>query len=80
MRQIQCTRAEFDASNAQPAGPSALEEHQIQDKCFYLSHFPNKSKYKLINLIHTRQKKKNKIILLMFVRIYGEIALKYHLT
>ena len=48
---IQCPR---------PAGPSALDKHQIQASPLDLSYFMGKSKCKFINLIHSRQK--NKII------------------
>ena len=58
MRQIQCTGTEFWCVQCpRPAGPDALDKHQIQGKCFDLSHFLSKSKYKFINLIHTWQKK-----------------------
>ena len=48
---VQCPR---------PAGPSALDKHQIQASALDLSYFTSKRKCKFINLIHTRQK--NKII------------------
>ena len=39
IRQIQCTRTEFGASNAQgPAGLSALDKHQIQANALDLSY------------------------------------------
>ena len=61
IRQIQCTRTEFWCIQCpRPAGPSALDKHQIQASTLDLSYFTSKSKCKFINLIHTRQK--NKII------------------
>ena len=60
IRQFNAHALNFDVSNTKgPQGrPSALDKHQIQVKCFDLSHFSSKSKCKFINLIHTRQKYK----------------------
>ena len=41
-----------------PAGPSALDRHQIQAYALDLSYFIRKSRCKFINLIHTLQKNK----------------------
>ena len=61
IRQIQCTRTEFWCVQCpRPAGPSALDKHQIQASAMDSSYFTSKSKCKFINLIHTQQK--NKII------------------
>ena len=62
---VQCPR---------PAGPSALDKHQFQSKCFNLSHFPSESKCKFINLIHTRQQ--SKIICLSSWKIMSKLVLK----
>ena len=57
IRQIQCTRTEFWCVQCpRPAGPSALDKHQIQASALDLSYFKSKIKCKFINLIHTRQK------------------------
>ena len=69
IRQIQCTRTEFWCVQCpKPAGPSALDKHQIQASALDLSYFTSKSKCKFINLIHTQHKKQNN--LLMFVKNY----------
>ena len=77
--QIQCTRTEFWCVQCpRPAGPSALDKHQIQASALALSYFTRKSKYKFVNLIHTRQK--NKIICSCSWKIINKIASKCHLT
>ena len=79
MRQIQCTCTEFWCVQCpRPAGPSALDKHLIQGKCFELSYSPSESKCKFINLIHTRQK--NKIICLISWKVMNELTLKCHST
>ena len=78
MRQIQCTPNEFWCVQCpRPAGPSALDKHQIQSRALVLSYFTSKSKCKFINLIHTRQK--NKFICSCLWRIIDKMALRYHL-
>ena len=66
----------FDASNAwgEQPGPSELDKHQIQGKWIDLSHFSSKSKWKFIDLIHTRQK--NKIICWSLWKIIDKINSK----
>ena len=77
IRQIQCTRTEFWCVQCpRPAGPSALDKHQIQASALDLSHFTSKSKCRFINLIHTWQK--NKIICSCLWKIINKIALKCH--
>ena len=77
IRQIQCTRTEFWCVQCpRPAGPSALDKHQIQSSALDLSYFTSKSKCKFINLIHTRQK--NKIICSWLWKIINKMALKCH--
>ena len=79
IRQIQCTRTEFWCVQCpRPAGPSALDKHQIQSSALDLSYFTSKSKCKFINLIHTRQK--NKIICSCLWKIVNKMALKCHKT
>ena len=56
-----------------PAGPSALDKHQIQASALDLSYFTSKSKCKFINLIHTRQK--NKIICSCLWKIINKMPL-----
>ena len=77
IRQIQCTRTEFWCVQCpRPAGPSALDKHQIQASALDLSYFTSKSKCKFINLIHTRQK--NKIIWSRSRKIINKMVLKCH--
>ena len=77
IRQIQCMCTEFWCVQCpRPAGPSALDKHQIQASALDLSCFTSKSKCKFINLIHTRQK--NKIICSCSWRIINKMALKCH--
>ena len=77
IRQIQCTRTEFWCVQClKPAGPSALDKHQIQTSTLDLSNFPSKSKCTLVNPIHTRQK--NKIICSCLWKIINKMALKCH--
>ena len=77
IRQIQCTPTEFWCVQCpRPAGPSALDKHQIQANALDLSYFTSKSKCKFINLIHTRQK--NKIICSCLWKIINKMALKCH--
>ena len=77
IRQIQCTRTEFWCVQCpRPAGPSALDKHQIQASALDLSYFTSKSKCKFINLIHTRQK--NKIIYSCLWKIINKMVLKSH--
>ena len=79
IRQIQCTRTEFWCVQCpRPAGPSALDKHQIQSSALDLSYFTSKSTCKFINLIHTRQK--NKIICSCLWKIINKMALKCHKT
>ena len=79
IRQIQCTRTEFWCVQCpRPAGPSALDKHQIQSSALDLSYFTSKSKCKFINLIHTRQK--NKIICSCLWKFINKMALKCHKT
>ena len=60
-RQIQCMRTEFWCVHCpRPTGPSALNKHQIQSKCFYFSTFPSGSKCKFIYLIHMPWNMKSK--------------------
>ena len=76
-RQIQCTRNEFWCIQCpRPAGPSALDKHQIQASALDLSYFTGKSKCKFINLIHTQQK--NKIICSCSWKIINKMVLKCH--
>ena len=75
IRQIQCTRTEFWCVQCpRPAGPSALDKHQIQASALDLSYCTSKSKCKFINLIHTPQK--NKIICSCSWKIINKMALK----
>ena len=77
IRQIQCTRTEFWCVQCpRPAGPSALDKHQIQASALDLSYFTSKSKCAFINLIHTRQK--NKIICSCSWKIINKMVLKCH--
>ena len=77
IRQVQCTRTEFWCVQCpRPAGPSALDKHQIQASALELSYFTSKSKCKFINLIHTRQK--NKIICSRSWKITDKMVLKCH--
>ena len=77
IRQIQCTRTEFWCVKCpRPAGPSALDKHQIQASALDLSYFMSKSKCKFINLIHTRQK--NKIICSCSWKLINKMVLKCH--
>ena len=77
IRQIQCTRTEFWCVQCpRPAGPSALDKHQIQASALDLSYFTSKSKCKFINLIHTWQK--NKIICSRLWKIINKMVLKCH--
>ena len=77
IRQIQCTRTEFWCVQCpRPAGPSALDKHQIQASALDLSYVTSKSKCKFINPIHTRQK--NKIICLCSWQIVNKMVLKCH--
>ena len=79
IRQIQCTHTEFWCIQClRPAGPSALDKHQIQASALDLSYFTSKSKCKFINLIHTRQK--HKIICLCLWKILNKMALKMPLN
>ena len=75
IRPIQCTRTEFWCVQCpRPAGPSALDKHQIQASALDLSYFTSKSKCKFINLIHTWQK--NKMICSCSWKIINKMALK----
>ena len=77
IRKIQCTRTEFWCVQCpSPAGPSALDKHQIPASAWDLSYFTSKSKCKFINLIHTRQK--NKIICSRSWKIINKMVLKCH--
>ena len=76
IRQIQCMRTEFWCVQfPRPAGPSALDKHQIQASALDLSYFTSKSKCKYFNLIHTRQKK---IICPCSWKIINKMALECH--
>ena len=58
MRQNQCTRAGFEASNARgPQGRVHWTSIKTQRKCIEFVAFLEQNKCKFINLIHTRQKK-----------------------
>ena len=77
IRQIQCAPTDFwCVQRLRPAGLGALDKHQIQASALDLSYFTSKSKYKFINLIHTRQK--NKIICSCSWQIINTMALKCH--
>ena len=77
IRQIQCTRTEFWCVQCpRPAGPSALDKHQIQASALDLSYFTRKSKCKFINPIHTRQK--NEIFCSCSWKIMNKMVLKCH--
>ena len=77
IRQIQCMRTEFWCLQCpRPAGPSALDKHQIHARALDFSYFMSKSKCKFINLIHTQQK--NKIICSCSWQIINKMALKCH--
>ena len=79
IRPIQCMRTDvWCVQCARPAGPSALDKHQIQASALDLSYFTSKSKCKFINLIHTRQK--NKIICSCSWKIINKMALNCHWT
>ena len=79
IRRIQCMCTEFWCIQCpRPAGPSALDKHQIQASALDLSYFMSKSKCKFINLIHTRQK--NKIICSSSWKIINKMALICHST
>ena len=58
MRQNQCTRAGFDASNGRgPQGRVHWTSIKTQRKCIDFVAFLEQNKCKFINLIHTRQKR-----------------------
>ena len=76
---IQCTHTEWCVQYPKPAGPSALDKHQIQASALDLSYFTSKSKCKFINLnyLYTIEKQNH---LIMFVKIINKMALECHST